>query len=110
MEEKKQETEELFEDVLTPEEQKKPPEKQFNADMPPSKPKKRNLKIVFTSIAIAVVFFVLGGFSVWLSIDKGLWTLAKIKNAIDKHYYQEIDDEDFYNALIDVINYEILDA
>lgn len=110
MEEKKQETEELFEDVLTPEEQKKPPEKQLNADMPPSKPKKRNLKIVFTSIAIAVVFFVLGGFSVWLSIDKGLWTLAKIKNAIDKHYYQEIDDEDFYNALIDVINYEILDA
>ena len=78
--------------------------------MPPSNPKKYNLKIVLMSIAIAVVFFILGGFSVWLSIDKGLWTLAKIKNTIDKHYYKESDDEDFYKALIDAVNYDLLDA
>ncbi|MBE7080768.1 MAG: hypothetical protein E7371_05985 [Clostridiales bacterium] len=110
MEEKKQETEDLFEDVLVPEGWENPPEKQLNADMPPSNPKKYNLKIVLMSIAIAVVFFILGGFSVWLSIDKGLWTLAKIKNTIDKHYYKEIDDEDFYKALIDAVNYDLLDA
>ena len=110
MEENKKETEGLFEDVLPQETREESTESELNADMPPSKMKKRNIKTVITSIAIAVVFFVLGGFSMWLSIDKELWTLTKIKKAIDAQYYKEIDDEDFYNALIGAVNHDLLDA
>ena len=110
MEENKNEQDGLFEDVLTEEEQKNAPETGFNADMPPLKVKKRNIKTAMFAVALAVVFFVLGGFTVWLTLDKDLLALMKIKKAIDEHYYQEVDDETFYGALIGAINHDVLDA
>ena len=115
MEENKNEQDGLFEDVLPQdtqdvEEQNDESKTSFNEDMPPSKLKRRNVKTAVLSVAIALIFFVLGGFTVWLTLDKDLLSLMKIKKAIDEHYYQEIDDEQFYGALISGINNNLLDA
>lgn len=110
MEENQNVTEGLFEDVLSDETQGNQPKNEFNADMPPSNPKKRNTKTAVLAVVLAVVCFALGGFSVWLSLDKNLRTLLKVKEAIDQHYYQDIDDDEFYETLIQAINYNLLDA
>ena len=97
----------FFDDVPT----KENGEKGVNAYMPPSKPEKLHKTIrAVTAILLAAACFVLGGFAVWFSLDSELRTLIKVKNVIQKRYYQDIDDGEFYDAIFDVVNYELLDA
>ena len=97
----------LFDDVPT----KEDGEKRLNADMPPSKTPKSHKKIrAVTAILLAAACFVLGGLTVWFSLDSELRTLVKVKQAIQKYYYQDVDDETFYETVFDGINHEILDA
>ena len=97
----------FFDDVPT----KENGEKDVNAYMPPSKPEKLHKTIrAVTAILLAAACFVLGGFAVWFSLDSELRTLIKVKNVIQKRYYQDIDDGEFYDAIFDVVNYELLDA
>ena len=101
----------LFDDVPTEEEVKKRGEKGVDAYMPPLKPEKPHKMIrAVTAILLAAACFVLGCFTVWFSLDGEIRTLLKVKYAIQKNYYQDIDDEDFYSAVFDAINHDLLDA
>ncbi len=99
----------LFDDVPSENEGNIPQKIGLNADMPPSNKKNKVLTAVL-AVALAVICFVLGGFAVWFSLDENLRALIKVKTAIDKHYYQTIDDETFYGALINSVNHELLDV
>ncbi len=101
--------------------EEKPEKNEMNADMPPSKGKKTRKPLgkkgmTIAVIAMAVICFLSGGFTVWFTlgggtrIDDELRTLMKIKEMIQKHYYQDVTDEEFYNTLFDAINYDLLDA
>lgn len=61
------------------------------------------------SIALAVGMFVAGYLASDLKYDKELKALQRIKNAIQKHYYELVTDEDFYGPLFDEINNTLLD-
>ena len=101
----------LFDDVPTKEKGKKGRKKGVNAYMPPSKPKKPHKMIrAVTAILLAAACFVLGGFAVWFSLDSEIRTLLKVKTAIKQHYYQDIEDDEFYDAVFHGINNELLDA
>ena len=101
----------LFDDVPTNEEAKKGENGAVNAYMPPSKPKKRRKMIrAVTAILLAAACFVLGGFTVWFSLDSEIRTLLKVKLAIQQQYYKDIDDDEFYDAVFHGINHELLDA
>ena len=62
------------------------------------------------ALAIAGGGFFAGFCARWYSIDKEMRTLIDVKNKIDKEYYTEITDEEFYGALYDVVNRELLDT
>ena len=92
---------------------KKRAKNDFNATMPtankPKKNKKRSAGRVFLALGLAVVFFALGAFAFWASLDSEMRSLIKVKNKIDKEYYQEIENEEFYGAIFSAINNEVLD-
>ena len=78
---------------------------------PTASPKKRRkwVSIVLAVCLVAVSFF--GGFLTrWYTLDGGIRTLSKIKDGIDKHYYKEVSDDDFYTTLFEAVNSEILDS
>lgn len=85
---------------------KKEKKKTMNAYTPPSNKKKGGNKVVLIVVAIALslVMFLAGGASVWFMLDKEIRTLVKVKHTIDKQYYKEIDDEEFYGAIFDAVN------
>lgn len=62
------------------------------------------------ALAIAGGGFFAGFCARWYSIDKEMRTLIDVKNKIDKEYYEEITDEEFYGAIYDVVNRELLDT
>ena len=62
------------------------------------------------ALAIAGVGFFAGFCARWYSIDKEMRTLIDVKNKIDSKYYEEITDEEFYGAIYDVVNHELLDS
>ena len=101
----------FFDDIPTKEEGKDEGKTGVNPYMPPSKSKKqpKTMRAV-TAIIMAAACFVLGGFAVWFSLDSEMRTLMKVRRAIQKHYYQDVTDEEFYGAVFDGINYELLDA
>ena len=101
----------FFDDIPMKEEEKKEGKTGVNPYMPPSKSKKQPKTIrAVTAIILAAACFVLGGFAVWFSLDSEMRTLMKVRRAIQKHYYQDVTDEEFYDAVFDGINYELLDA
>ena len=84
----------LMDKIPTNEKGEKERRKGVNAYMPPSKPKKpRKMIRAATAILLAAACFILGGFTVWFSLDAEIRTLLKVKLAIDRHYYQDIDDD-----------------
>lgn len=110
MGEQRKKMEDLFDCEPPKEGQEKEPQTEVNADVPPSNRKRRRLKNTFLAVGLAVIFFVLGGFTVWFSLDKDLRMLMKLKTAIQKHYYEEIDDDAFYDTLFQAVNHDLLDA
>jgi carboxyl-terminal processing protease len=111
MGEKKELMDDLFDDVPTNDNGENGNKKGVNADMPPSKPKKQRKTIrAVTAIILAAACFVLGGFAVWFSMDGEIRTLLKLKLAIQQKYYQDIDDDEFYDAVFQGINHNLLDA
>lgn len=59
--------------------------------------------------ALALLMFLLGMLTQWLLIEPQMRSLIKVKDAIDRDYYEEVADEDFYGAVFDAVNGEILD-
>ena len=100
----------FFDDVPTNEEGKIGEKKGINPYMPPANSKKQPKTIrAVTAILLAAACFVLGGFAVWFSLDGEMRTLLKVKYAVQKQYYQDIDDETFYDAVFDCVNNQLLD-
>lgn len=60
-------------------------------------------------VAIAAISFSIGLCVSWFSLDSEMRTLIEVKKKIDKEYYQDISDEQFYGTLFDTINNELLD-
>ncbi len=69
------------------------------SNAPRQKKKKKKILIVLLAILIAVGSFFAGFFAYSLSLDKEIRTLIRVKNKIQKEYYQEVSDEAFYNAI-----------
>ncbi len=57
---------------------------------------------------LVVALFTGGALTGLLSVDKEIRNLAKIKNQVQKSYYEEIDDSTFYNAVYDGVE-DLLD-
>ena len=61
------------------------------------------------AVALGAVCFLAGGFAHYLSLDSELRTLIQLKDRIQKSYYQEITDKQFYDAAFNGVN-GLLDA
>lgn len=71
--------------------------------------RKGKWKYALAGVAIAVVSF-FGGFGAhWFALDKDMRTLINVKNKIDKEYYKDITDEEFYTPIFNAINNQVLD-
>ena len=70
---------------------------------------KRIVKRILT-VALGVGLFFAGGFAHYLSLDGEMRSLIRMKNRIQKEYYEEITDEQFYDAVFSGINGGLLDA
>ncbi len=78
----------------------------------PPRPRKRKGKLVgkiIGAVALAVFVFFSGMLTTWLCLDDGIRTLIKIKKTIDKEYYQDVSDDEFYRVLFSAINDDLLD-
>lgn len=83
----------------------------YHEEKPMNKKTAKGLKIAAISVAgvlAAALFFVGGFFTYRLTMDEGLRSLLWFKEQIDDHYYQDISDEDFWQAAIDGVE-NILD-
>ncbi len=79
-----------------------------------NEPKKKGGKIrwwyIFGAICAAVFFFFGGYVLCWNSFDLEMHTLRSVKEQIQQNYYEEITDEEFYDAVFDGVNEKLLDA
>lgn len=73
-------------------------------------PRMRRVWYVVLSVVMAVMFFMGGILTLWLSLDPQMRSLVRLKNKIDKEYYYTVDDDDFYGAMFGAINTKILDT
>jgi len=64
---------------------------------------------ILLCVLLAVISFELGVASVWASMDSEIRTLLKVKETVQKNYYKEVSDEDFYKAIFGGINENLLD-
>ena len=69
--------------------------------------KRRKIGLIFGAFALAVVSFFSGSFAVWFALDEEIRTLIKVKNTIDREYYKDVDDEEFYGAIFDAVNAQL---
>ena len=76
----------------------------------PAPKRKRSVWKTVLSIAIALSIFLSGMWTTWLLLDPEMRTLIAVKNKIQKDYYEEVSDEDFYKAIFGGINNDLLDA
>lgn len=95
------------------EDKKITPDDGLNTDMYPSNEekskKKRSILRAILAGVLAFVLFAAGTLTMWFSLDSDMRSLIKVKNTIDREYYKEIEDEEFYGAIFSVINDELLD-
>ncbi|MBQ9730370.1 MAG: hypothetical protein IJV80_06140 [Clostridia bacterium] len=82
-----------------------------NPTMPAPK-KRKTGKIVLSvlgGVLIAASSFFAGMLVHKSTLDDDLLTIAKLKNTIQKYYYQEISDDEFYSVLYRAVNDGLLD-
>lgn len=84
-------------------------DKQINGQLPKKHLKKKKIGFILLSVFLAILFFVGGGLTVWFSLDQEMRTLIKVKMAIDREYYKEVDDDLFYGEIFNAINSNVLD-
>ncbi len=64
---------------------------------------------VLLAIGVGLSVFFCGYLTCWLALDSEIRTLIDVKKSIQKNYYQEISDKDFYAAVFGGINDDLLD-
>ncbi|MBE7079392.1 MAG: hypothetical protein E7380_06010 [Clostridiales bacterium] len=63
---------------------------------------------VLAALTLVGAFF--AGFGVrWWTLDSEMRALINVKNKIDEEYYWGLSDEEFYGALFDAVNNDLLD-
>lgn len=77
----------------------------------PEEKKKLFLRIFIPilSVVLATGVFFAGFFVRQGTLDEGMQTLIKIKDTIQKEYYEDISDKEFYDAIFDAVNENLLD-
>ncbi len=77
-----------------------------NVDVAPDGKKGKRKKILRVSLAIslAIVLFLGGFLACWLSFGRDVRALVRIKNKIQQEYYEEVTDEQFYDAVAQSVN------
>ena len=59
---------------------------------------------------LALICFCGGGLTTWyLLLDDEVRSLVRMKSRIDREYYEEISDEDFYGVIFDAVSGQVLD-
>lgn len=79
---------------------------------PPQASKKRTGRLILScilSLAVIVAVFFAGVGAASLFYDDGLRSLLWFKDQIDNTYYQDVSDEDFWNAAIQGVEDNVLD-
>ena len=76
----------------------------------PKKKKHGKVKFAVLSILLAVVTFFAGALTFWFVLDPDMRSLIKLKFMIDREYYEELSDEEFYGVIFNAVNEQALDA
>lgn len=76
---------------------------------PPKKNRGKLIGKIFATIGIAVAVFFSGMLTTWACLDDEIRTLIKIKKTIDREYYEDVSDDEFYRVLFAAINDDLLD-
>ena len=76
----------------------------------PSQRRGKNVKKTILAIGLAVVIFLSGMLTTWMLLDPQMRSLVVVKDKIQKDYYREVTDEEFYKVIFGGINDELLDA
>ncbi len=98
-----EEKNDFFEKPTMEEPSLKEEEKDLARSNPPRQKKKKILYILL-AVVIAVSCFFAGFFAYALSLDKEIRTLIRVKNKIQREYYQEVTDEAFYDAVFAAVD------
>lgn len=76
---------------------------------PSRKSKGKTVGKIFAAIGIGLGVFLCGMLTTWFCLDPEIRTLIKVKKTIQKEYYQDISDGEFYDVVFDAINSDLLD-
>ena len=76
---------------------------------PLQKNRRKKVTKIISSIAVALVVFFCGMVTTWFCLDEQIRTLIKVKSTIDREYYKDISDDEFYRVLFAAINEDLLD-
>ena len=76
----------------------------------PKKKKHGKVKFAVLSIVLAIVMFLAGAVTFWFVLDPGMRSLIKLKFMIDREYYEDIPDDEFYRVIFNAVNNDALDA
>ena len=77
---------------------------------PRQKIKKAKILNILLAVGIGASCFCVGFFARHWSLDKEMRTLVKVKDKIQDEYYEDVSDEQFYDALYAGINHYLLDS
>lgn len=86
----------------------KEPKKELQEEPQLKKNKPKKIGYVLAACGIAAISFMSGFLVDRLTWDKEMRELARLKSRIQKSYYEEVTDEEFYDVLFDAINENIL--
>ncbi len=77
----------------------------------PEEKKKLFLRIFIPimSVILATGVFFAGFFVRQGTLDKGMQTLLRVKDTIQREYYEDVSDDEFYDVIFDAINENLLD-
>lgn len=73
------------------------------------KSKKQRVAACLTALGIALCSFLAGAFVNYLTLDEQMRTLLRLKDRIQKSYYKEVSDDEFYDTLFDAVSEDLLD-
>ncbi len=103
----------FFDEEIEEKEEKKQVERipapSVQGQKPSKKPKAIRWWHILLGVGIAVYAFIFGYAAAYSAIDPELHTLMRIKKAVQKDYYKEVSDEEFYGTLFSAINNDLLD-